>query len=60
MRQDLQTNADLIDRLDNLANALKMPLPDSMHVEQLRDALPEIVEQLKASFVNLSGVNPWK
>ena len=49
-----------IDRVDNLAHALQMPLPDKMHVEQLRSTLPEVVAELKAGFVEATGENPWE
>ncbi len=48
-----------IDRVDNILFALKMPLPDAMHVQVLRNSLPEIVEDLKAGFVEATGENPW-
>jgi hypothetical protein len=50
----------LIDKLDNYAHALKLPLPPQMHVEQLKSGLPEVVQKLKESFQELSGENPWK
>lgn len=49
-----------IDRVDNLAHALKLPLSPNMHVDQLRAALPEAVADLKAAFVKLTGDNPWE
>jgi len=54
--EDLGT---LIDRLDNLAHALKMALPASMHVEQMRLALPNLVKDFKAAYVHEMGENPW-
>lgn len=50
----------LIDSIDNYAHALKMPLPADMHVEQLRRALPEKVEELKKIYVELTNTNPWE
>lgn len=50
----------LIDRLDNLAHALKLPLKDSMHVTQLRIELPNLVKDFKAAYVNEMGENPWE
>ena len=49
-----------IDRVDNLAAGLEIPLPASMHVEQLKILLPEIVAELKAGFVEATGENPWE
>ncbi len=50
----------LIDRLDNLAHALKMRLPSDMHVEQMRIALPALVKDFKAAYVKELGENPWE
>lgn len=55
--EDLGT---LIDRLDNLAHALQMGLPDSMHVGQLRVALPNLVKDFKAAYAEEFGENPWE
>ena len=49
-----------IDSLENMLFALQMPLPATMHVEQFRNSLPEIVENLKAGFVEVVGENPWE
>lgn len=61
-REIEQANEDLgraIDRLDNLAHALVLPLSPAMHVEQLREALPEVVAELKKQFALVTGENPW-
>ncbi len=50
----------LIDRLDNLAHALKLPVADKMHVQQLRLALPILVKDFKAAYVKELGENPWE
>jgi hypothetical protein len=49
-----------IDRVENMLFALQMPLPPTMHVEQFKASLPEIVEELKAGFVEVVGENPWE
>jgi hypothetical protein len=49
-----------IDRLDNFAHALLLPLKAEMHVAQLKQSLPEIVKELKAGFVEATGENPWE
>ena len=49
----------LIDRIENLSFALNMPIPDNIHVQSFREALPEIVQELKESFVEITGENPW-
>lgn len=59
MEEKFEKLGQLIDSIDNLAHALKMPLPPKMHVEQLSIALPEKVKQLKEVFVEIRGENPW-
>lgn len=49
----------LIDELDNLAHALKLPLPPQMHIEQIKISLPDKVMQLKKMYVEITGENPW-
>lgn len=49
-----------IDRVDNLAHVLNLPLKPELHVKCLRDGLPEVVVELKAAFVEAIGENPWK
>lgn len=50
----------LIDSLDNLAHALELPLSPQMHVEQIGNALPEKVKELKEVYVEITGENPWE
>lgn len=38
-----------LDRLDNLAAALSLPLPASIHVDALRNSLPEVAAELRAA-----------
>lgn len=59
MEEKHETLGHIIDSLDNLAHALTMPIPDSMHVECLRQSLPEKVLELKKIFVEITGENPW-
>lgn len=60
MEDKFEKLGQLIDSIDNLAHALKLPVPDSIHVESLRELLPEKVEELKKSFTEISGHNPWE
>ena len=48
-----------IDTLDNLIGALQLPLPPSMHVEQLKRALPELCRAMKQHYAEALGENPW-
>ena len=49
-----------IDRLDSAAHGLMMNLPASFHLTQLKMLLPEIVRDLKRSFVQVTKTNPWE
>ena len=51
---------EAIDTVDNLAHALNLPIPDSLHVKAMREALPDAVAALKAAFVKVTGDNPWE
>lgn len=50
-KEGIEPLGEAIDRVDALAHALQLPFADSTHVECLRRALPEAVEQLKAAYV---------
>lgn len=49
-----------IDRIENLMFALQMPLGATTHVELMKKLLPEILEELKAGFIETTGGNPWE
>ncbi len=51
---------EAIDQLENLNGALQLPLRAEMHVTQLKIALPEVIEKLKAAYVHEFGKNPWE
>lgn len=51
---------EAIDQLENLKGALQLPLRAEMHVTQLKQALPEVIEKLKAAYVHEFGDNPWE
>jgi hypothetical protein len=50
----------IADRVANLSAALQMPLPDRMHVNQMRASLLEIQAELRAIVVAETGENPWE
>jgi hypothetical protein len=59
--EEVESLGGLIDSIDNLAHALLMrALPAEMHVEQMRQLLPEKVEKFKRVFVQITGENPWE
>lgn len=49
-----------IDRVDNLAHGLEIPMSGEFHVKQLKVLLPEVVRELKKGFVAVTGENPWE
>jgi len=49
-----------IDTVDNLAHALLLGMPAQFHVDQLKEALPEVVKRLKKGFTAVTGENPWE
>jgi hypothetical protein len=55
-----QELGELIDRLDNISHALKMSLPNDMHVNILRASLPKLVKEFKAAYAIELGENPWE
>lgn len=48
-----------IARVDNIMHALNLGVAPAIHVEQMKALLPEIVKDLKAGFVGVTGENPW-
>jgi len=63
MMTELQNNyedlGELIDSLDNIAHATILPIPPELHLEALRQALPEKVIALKKVYIAITGENPW-
>jgi hypothetical protein len=60
MTQEQEKLGQLIDRIENLSFALNMPLTDHIHIKAFRESLPEITKELKESFVEITGENPWE
>ena len=59
MDEKFEKLGQAIDRVNNVAHGLLIPMPADFHVRQLKELLPEIVEELKAAFVEVAGENPW-
>lgn len=59
MKDKFENLRALIERVENLDYAFKLPLSASTHVEQFRISLPVIVQELKKEFVKLTGKDPW-
>lgn len=60
MSAEIENLGTLIDRLDNLAHALQLPLEDEFHVRVLRDSLPKLVANFKAAYAKELHENPWE
>lgn len=60
LRNKCERIGTIIDDLDNLSRGLNLAIPDRLHVEAIRSALPEKVKLLKSEFVELTGENPWE
>ena len=45
----------VVDRIDNCVGAFGLPLPPQIHVDALKDILPEITTELKDIFYALGG-----
>ena len=58
MDDKLEMLGQAIDRVDSLAHGLVMPMPADFHLQQLKKILPEVVKELKAGFVAVTGENP--
>ena len=44
-----------VDRIDNCVAGLDMPLPPKIHMDSLREILPDIANELKDVFFALGG-----
>lgn len=49
-----------IDKVESLACGLNLPISAEMHLEQLKKALPKLVDELKEGFIEITGENPWE
>lgn len=43
------------DRIENLLCALDLPLPDRLHLQGLRGALPEIRDEIRSTLESTGG-----
>ena len=49
-----------VDTLENLITAMKMNLPDDLHLQALRESLPDLREKLRSAYVQATGEDHWK
>lgn len=47
MEEKFETPGQLIDSIDNLVHALNIPMRAELHIETLRELLPEKVKKLR-------------
>ena len=55
----LEEFGQCLDKIDNLIAAMRMSLPDYIHLDALREALPELKGRLKQVYFELGGENVW-
>lgn len=55
----LDAIAEQIERLDMLCESLRLPIPHYIHTEDLRQALPEVTQNLKAAYLAAGGTDYW-
>lgn len=60
MEDAMEILGQAIDKVDNLAHGLQLPMPGDFHVKQLKSLLPDAVRELKRGFVAVTGENPWE
>ena len=48
-----------VDRIDNLLASMSMPIDNAIHVEALKEALPEMKGRLKQAYLELGGEDVW-
>lgn len=60
MTEHMEKLGLIVDKIENYAAALQLSVPAYIHMEQLREALPEIAKELKEVYINETGENPWE
>lgn len=48
-----------VDRLENILIAMSMPIDNKIHVEAIKDSLPDIKAKLKRAYFELGGEDVW-
>lgn len=57
--EQLEKLGKLVDRIDNLVHARKLPISDGLHLRALGEALPDLHSELKTLYVDIAGDDPW-
>ncbi|HCZ8394890.1 hypothetical protein CMT42_14785 [Elizabethkingia anophelis] len=55
-----ETLGGIADKVNNLTGALEIPMPADFHVTQLKSILPEVVQELRDLYKDVTGENPWE
>jgi len=55
----LENIALQVDRIDNLLAAMSIPVDNSIHVNALKESLPEMKSKLKQAYFELGGKDAW-
>jgi hypothetical protein len=55
MEDNFEDLGQLIDELGTLVCSLDLPIGDKIHVEMLKEILPEKVKRLKEVFIKIAG-----
>ena len=50
---------EVVDTIDNLLGAMKIPMPAEFHVKQMKHELKEVSDRLKRIYVEEEDENPW-
>ncbi len=48
-----------VDRIDNLLASMTMPIDNSIHIDALKESLPEMKGKLKQAYFELGGDDVW-
>ena len=59
MEENYEKLGTLIDDIESLYFALQLNMPDSFHVQQFKEILPEKIREFKEVFEKITGENPW-
>jgi hypothetical protein len=59
MNENLNEIGEVADMLDNLLAAVSMNLPAEMHLDGLKESLPEASLRLKKAVIAETGEDPW-
>lgn len=60
MEDNFEELGQLIDEMDTLTYSLQLPLSADIHVQMIKEILPEKVKRFKEVFIKISGENPWE